>query len=157
MMRRLRGIVVSMLLWAVPWALIGLVVGIALARMDAGDEVVLDPEWPSVVGILAVIGAAIGAVNGLVFALLVLAAERNRTVETLHVGRIGLWGALATGVIAALVFKFVFGVAAIALGTAALGFAAAASMAYVARRGAAPAGRGRLREAPHAPALADPD
>jgi hypothetical protein len=135
-MRRLRGILVSMLIWSVPWALAGLAVGLALAGMDL--NVSPDPGWLGVPGLLAMIGAAVGAANGLVFALFVLAAERNRTVETLRVGRIGLWGALASGGIAA----FLFGSTVVALGTAALGFGAAASMAYVARRSARRAVRG---------------
>ena len=151
MMRRLRGIVVSMLLWAVPWALISLAVGFALARASH-ISVWPDPGWLGIPGLLGSIGAAVGAVNGLVFALLVLAAERNRTVETLDVGRLGLWGALASGGIVTLLM----GPGVIAVGAAALGFGAAASMAYVARRGALPAGHGRLREAPHAASLADP-
>jgi hypothetical protein len=130
-MRRLRGILVSMLIWAVPWALVGLAFGIILASME-NVGVSPDPGPLGVPGLLALIGAMVGAVNGLVFALFVLTAERNRTVETLHVGRVGLWGALASGGIA----TFVLGLTPFTLATAVLGFAAAASMAYVARRGA---------------------
>ncbi len=127
-MRRVRGIVVSMLLWAVPWTLVGLAIGVALTRMGV-VWISPFPERLGVPGVLALIGATIGAINGLAFALLMMVAERKRTAETLSVGRVGLWGAIATGAVAALVFPPV-----IALAGAAVGFGAAAAMAYLARR-----------------------
>lgn len=89
--RRLRGLLGIALLWAATWAVASLpltayTVGrLHAARVDAARLAALYTAW----------WALTGLVSGAGFALLLLAAERRRTVEALGAGRLALWGALA--------------------------------------------------------------
>ena len=44
------------------------------------------------------LGAIVGAINGFMFAALLLAAERGHAIDRIPWWRFGLWGAAATGV-----------------------------------------------------------
>lgn len=88
LLRRIRGIVGTALTWATGWGLLG-AVGYPIAVL-AG---VLPPgEIAS--GILFM--ATSGLLTGGAFSLLVLAAERKRTLDQLNLGRVAAWGGLGT-------------------------------------------------------------
>lgn len=101
--RRLRGLGVATLVGSATWALLGLAIAVAImimARLGliSGLAVSTSPHIPGgLVGIFVVTGAIVGAVNGLVLGLLVLAAERGRALERIPWWRFGAWGAVATG------------------------------------------------------------
>jgi hypothetical protein len=83
---------------------------------------------------MALIGAVVGAMNGLGFAMMLLVAERRSTFETLRLSRVGTWGAVATGGVVGLLFQSL----PVALGAAAIGFLGAAGSLALARRAAVP-------------------
>lgn len=88
-----------MVLWAVPWTVLGLVLGI-LAYFGLFGEVAVAPPAERVPLIIAaaLVGLVTGLVNGLIFALLLLIAERGRGIGALRPWRFAVWGALASGV-----------------------------------------------------------
>jgi hypothetical protein len=94
MLRRLRAIVGTAITWAVAWASLGLAFGVAaIARM----VVLRQWTWRGVVTALVggTLSAAIwGGIAGAAFAVVVALVERRRTIETLSVPRVALWGAL---------------------------------------------------------------
>ena len=111
--RRIRGIAVSMALWAIPWTVVGFVLGLVLRER----EFVVSP------GELAGVGAIIGLMNGFSFAVLLATVERNRSIDTLKTWRVGVWGALTTGAVGWLAFRdwtFMAICAAAGFGTSAL-------------------------------------
>ncbi|HEX8359079.1 MAG TPA: hypothetical protein VF613_03100 [Longimicrobium sp.] len=93
--RRVRGLLNTGLTWAGAWALIGAALGASdaaslglLSRAGAAFAVraVLEP---------AVVCAVAGGVSGLLFAGVLLFAERRRgRVEELRLGRVAAWGAI---------------------------------------------------------------
>jgi hypothetical protein len=119
--RRIRGIAVSMALWAIPWSIVGFVIGLVLKR---GGEFLASPAQ------LAGVGAIVGLMNGFSFAVLLAVAERNRSIETLRAWRMGVWGAVTTGAVGWLVFRD-WNLMAIC---AAAGFGTSALSLWIARR-----------------------
>ena len=98
LLRRVRGVLMSMLLGAVPWALLGVAIGIAIELGAVPIQVVVE-GWPLSRGaplLLGLIGAIVGAINGLIFALVMIAAERGRRIDELPWWRFALWGAAST-------------------------------------------------------------
>ena len=95
--RRIRAILVSMVLWAVPWTILGLVLGI-VARLGVFGDVFVGPPAEGVPLVLAaaLVGLVTGLANGLIFALLLLVAERGRGIAALRPWRFAVWGALAS-------------------------------------------------------------
>ena len=95
--RRIRAILISMVLWAVPWTILGLVLGV-VARLGAFGEVFVGPPAERVPLVLAaaLVGLVTGLANGLIFALLLLVAERGRGIAALRPWRFAIWGALAS-------------------------------------------------------------
>jgi hypothetical protein len=97
--RRIRGILISMALWAVPWTLLGLAMGI-VARLGAFGQVYVAAPFERVPLVVAasLVGLVTGLVNGMIFALVLLVAERGRGIATLRPWRFAIWGAIASGV-----------------------------------------------------------
>jgi len=130
LMRRLRGILMSMFFWAIPWALLGVGVGLAFTLGFISYDIA-----PRIYGgppvLLGLAGAILGAVNGLSFALLLLLAERNRGLDSLKAWRVGAWGALATSATIWLALREPI----IALAFAVPGFLAGASALWLAKHG----------------------
>lgn len=104
LMRRLRGLGGAVLLGAATWGLLGLAIGLAIvaaARFGFLNGVVIgiSPPIPGgLPGATTVLGAIVGAINGFMFAALLLAAERGHAIDRIPWWRFGLWGAAATGV-----------------------------------------------------------
>src|SRR5262245_19822214 len=92
LLRRLRGVLGTALVWAIVWCLAGSAI-IAPAVWWYGKT---HDEGPASFGeiLLAVMMnlSAWGAVSGAVFALLLAIAERRRTVNELSMGRVVGWG-----------------------------------------------------------------
>jgi len=128
-LRRLRGTAGTMLTWSVGGGILGAIGGAAIwlgVRLVNGDAMHL----PSLVLGMGLVGAIVGAVSGLAFALSLLVAERRRSFEELRAWRTGALGsasALAMGWLVSRDPTF----AAIC---ATLGFGAAATSLVVARR-----------------------
>lgn len=134
--RRLRGLGVATLVGATIWGVFGLLVGLAIviaARLGVGrlSYVSTSPAVPGgLVGATTLLGLIVGAINGLAFGLLLLAAERGRAVDRIPWWRFGLWGAAATGATGWMAVR----VPVIAAGCAVLGGAASVAALALARR-----------------------
>jgi hypothetical protein len=98
LLRRLRGLMISMLLWSAPWAAFGALIGVAYLLGLFPGTVIRGPAIPGGLPVtLGLAGAIVGAVNGLVFGVLIMIAERKHAVSELRASRIGAWAAVATG------------------------------------------------------------
>lgn len=82
-LRRIRAAVTMGLLWAVPWAIIAVVIGMVVDPDESMDEM----WW--------VIGAYPGFLGGVLFSVVLAIAERRRNLSELSVRRFGAWGAVA--------------------------------------------------------------
>jgi hypothetical protein len=82
-LRRIRATVMTGLLWAVPWALVAVVIGMVVDPDDSMDEM-----W-------FLIGAYPGFLGGVLFSIVLAVAERRRSLSELSVRRFGAWGAVA--------------------------------------------------------------
>jgi hypothetical protein len=97
LLRRLRGLMISMLLWSAPWTAFGALIGVAYMLGLFPGTVMLGSAIPGGIPVaLGLAGAIVGAVNGLVFGILIMIAERRNAVSELRASRIGAWAALAT-------------------------------------------------------------
>jgi hypothetical protein len=132
-LRRLRGVLTTAALWAIPWSAFGLVAGVAykLGLFPTGFVFFGPSILGGIVGTLGIAGAIVGAVNGAVFATLLLVAERKHHLGDLRAGRTGIWGGLATGATVLLILGSPY----IAAGTAVIGFLAGAGSVRLAQRG----------------------
>jgi hypothetical protein len=119
-----------MLLWAVPWAAFGLVVSLLL--LTNPNFAFFPVSRLRLVGISTLVGAAVGAVNGLAFATILMGLERGRSADTVRPWRVGLAGGIGSGAIGMLFFHRI----SVALAIAAIGFLGGTAMAYLARRSA---------------------
>ena len=90
MMRALRAILVISAVWAGLWLLVGIGFALVLGR---GDDIDLVPPPLLFFPIALTIW---GAFSGAVFAGLLAFTERNRTLESLSITRVSLWGAIAS-------------------------------------------------------------
>ena len=91
-LRRIRAAVTMGLLWAVPWAIVALLIGWVVDPNEAMDEM----WW--------LIGAYPGFLGGVLFSIVLSVAERRRNLSELSVRRFGAWGAVAGLVIGVLPF-----------------------------------------------------
>ena len=82
-LRRIRAAVTMGLLWAVPWAVVALLIGMVVDPDESMDEM----WW--------VIGAYPGFLGGVLFSIVLSIAERHRRLDELSVRRFGAWGAVA--------------------------------------------------------------
>ena len=137
LLRRLRGLAISSLLWAVPWAGFGVLMGLAFKLGLVPDWVIQGPpDFPAgIIGALGFTGAIIGGINGLVFGGILILAERRQGLAEVPGWRAGGWGMLATGgtVLA------MSGSLAVAAVCGLVGFGAGAAALRLAKRGAASA------------------
>ena len=99
--RRFRGLLGASLIWALLWVPLGIFFGVLRYLRTPPSDVfraVDVPPRPPALPIIAgsTIGFAIwGAIIGLIFALILLAAERKRTVQQLSARRMATWGAVS--------------------------------------------------------------
>jgi hypothetical protein len=141
LLRRIRGIVGTALTWAAGWGILGAVVS-ALSIVASGPWD--GPPVAKMVFLGALFLATYGFIAGLVFSLVVLAAERRRTLHQLTLPRVTAWGGLG-GVLMAAVPVAATGPSVLTgvflLMSGLLGAGSAAASLAVARRGlpAAPA------------------
>ena len=99
LVRRVRGVLVTALVWAVAWLPVGLIVGVIRALAIQLPEVWLTPGmrlsiFLEIVGVLTLTWMIWGAISGALFAVLVALLERRREVDTLSSRRTVIWGAL---------------------------------------------------------------
>ena len=131
-LRRLRGVLISTVLWTIPWAVLGLAIGLWLTFGQSEFVVTATLAIPGgLPAVTALAGAIAGALNGLVFSLLVAVGERRGSVERIRPWRFALWGSLATFAVGALMSGELLLGAAFALGGAAM----SAGVLSLARRG----------------------
>jgi hypothetical protein len=91
--RRLRGIAGTALAWATGWGIAGTVFGAALLATEPALRSSLRAITMVLLG--SIVGWAVtGAVAGVLFATVLLMAERRRTLQDLLPRRIAAWGAL---------------------------------------------------------------
>jgi NhaP-type Na+/H+ or K+/H+ antiporter len=102
-LRRFRATAVVALLWAVLWLPFGVGLNLLVTPLRQSDGVI---HWRVVWHVVAeggTMGGIWGLVNGALFALTLVAAERGRPLDRLSRRRIVIWGAVAgTGVVALL-------------------------------------------------------
>ena len=131
-LRRIRAAVTMGLLWAIPWAVIALLIGMVVDPDESMDEM-----W-------FLIGAYPGFLGGVIFSIVLAIAERRRNLSDLSVKRFGLWGAAAGLVVGVLPFLLgtpspdvnVARLATIGIGSfTAMSAASAAGSLALARRG----------------------
>ena len=91
-LRRIRAAVTMGLIWAVPWAIVAVLIGLVVDPDGSMDEM-----WPA-------IGAYPGFLGGVLFSVVLSIAERRRRLGELSVWRFGAWGAVAGLLIGVLPF-----------------------------------------------------
>jgi hypothetical protein len=91
-LRRIRAAVTMGLLWAVPWAIVAVLIGMVVDPDESMDEM----WW--------VIGAYPGFIGGVLFSIVLAVAERHRRLDELSIRRFGAWGAVAGLVVGVLPF-----------------------------------------------------
>jgi hypothetical protein len=125
MTRKLRGLLSTTLTICVPSTVLGALTGLAVQVGAVPGLHVSDLMVPG-----ATLGALVGAVAGLTYSVLILAAERNTPFEQLRPGRFAIWGGLgmATSV------GFLFHNPLVAAAAGLLGAVAAPAMLAIARR-----------------------
>jgi hypothetical protein len=101
LLRRLRGLLGTALIWAVLWFPIGLVAGLyRFAKLPPPDLLPAPPFslafFARYVASITVAWMVWGAICGAVFALLLSILERRRDVDSLSGRRTAIWGALGT-------------------------------------------------------------
>ena len=89
-LRRLRGILTTALLWAVAWAVVAPLIFLFLALL-------FDSPWPLRRLALSAlyVGLVAGAGAGALFASALMLAEQTRKLQALSKVRLAIWGALA--------------------------------------------------------------
>ena len=91
-MRRLRGILVAAVIWAIVWLPLGL--ALPWLRRRPLDQCVYCP--PSFVIRFLGIWTLWGALSGAIFAVVLAIAERRRTLADLSFARVAVWGAIGS-------------------------------------------------------------
>ena len=93
-LQRARCVIGVALTWGALWALIFASISVVAGIIE--PEVIDEGEGPIRVG---AIGAGIGVVSGLAFCFALWVAERGRTFRDMALGRVALWGMLASAVV----------------------------------------------------------
>jgi len=105
MLRRVRAILVTGILWGLVWLPVGAAVG--FVQYKRGGLIDVLPPPPGVVlrtlGRFTLEWGLLGSINGALFAVLLAVAERGRTLATLTVRRVAFWGAVGTLVLPSVV------------------------------------------------------
>lgn len=135
LLRRIRGIVGNALTWSAAWGVVGAAIYAVAAttwNLPAGAPV----------GGMILTGALFLAIYGFIaggaFSLVLLAAERKRTLHQLSPRRVAVWGGLGSLLMAVaplVSFGFTSDLGVFLLGTGLLGAVSAAGSLSVARRG----------------------
>src|SRR6266705_3002133 len=98
MLRRVKAALVTGVLWALVWIPVG--VGVGLYQYWTGSFIDVAPTPARMVAFIlmrfALGWGLMGAISGALFAFTLAVAERGRTVATISVGRVAVWGAVAT-------------------------------------------------------------
>ena len=136
-LRRLRGAIGMGVTWALGWAPIGAVAGLAL-----GLTVGAGPGVATIVWVNAVAFGALGLVAGTIFSAVLSLTEGQRSFDELTLPRFALWGGVGGLVLGALASSaglwgggFMPGVALVLTGTTTmLGMASAAGTLALARK-----------------------
>lgn len=97
-LRRVRGVFVTGLLWAVVWGILGCVV--MLAQVISHPRPV-EPSLSRLILLSLTFFGVWGAVSGSVFAIALAIAERQRRIEELSMKRVALWGATGGAILPA--------------------------------------------------------
>ena len=92
-LRRVRGALGIGLTWGVAWGAIFATIGLIAWLIDPD---IIGPGEGA--GVIIGTGAVLGLVSGAVFSGLLVFAERGRELRELSMGRVALWGAIATAV-----------------------------------------------------------
>jgi len=97
--QRLRGVLGTAIAACIPWSALGLVTGIVFQfNLLPGVQFGYGGSVPGgLVTICTLVGAVVGAMNGVIFSSIVLATECGKQLAELRASRFALWGALATG------------------------------------------------------------
>ncbi len=90
--RRLRGILIAAIIWAIVWLPLGLAL-LGLRRRSPGDCVYCPADF--VIRFLG-IWTLWGALSGAIFAVVLAVAERRRTLAELSFARVAVWGAIGS-------------------------------------------------------------
>ena len=94
LLRRLRGMLGTGLTWGTMWAALGAVLGIVVGVLAPQN---IDPgEGP--LNIAWILGTA-GFISGVTFALVLSRLERGRSLRSVSLPRVALWGAAGAAVI----------------------------------------------------------
>ena len=96
MLRRVKAALVTGVLWALVWIPVG--VGVGLYQYWTGSFIDVAPTPARMVAFIlmrfALGWGLMGAISGALFAFTLAVAERGRTVATISVGRVAVWGAV---------------------------------------------------------------
>ena len=133
LLRRLRGLVGTAIVWAGAYAIVGLGVGAVFWASGATFFGFGGPAW---VWAWTEVGAVAGAISGGAFSLAVMALERRRDFSAITPLRFGSLGAVTAGIVFGVLSSpewLVFGLAG-----AALGFICGSGSVIVARRALLP-------------------
>ena len=170
MLKRLRGMFGTAVVWAGTWAAVGGVTG--LISMAGVLKHIFQPQYTGAVvrlvlrvaGSTAVSCAVMGAISGWVFAAALTALERRRTLVSISVGRVAVWGVIGGLAVPALLRLLPFqsaltqlyvfslhGLGFSATMAGVLGGVSAAGSLLLARRG--PRANGMLGEAQGVPGI----
>ncbi len=152
MLRRIRAVVITGLLWGLVWLPVGAAVGFVQYQRGGLIDVLSPPPgiMLRVIAQFTLQWGFLGFINGALFAVLLAIAERGRTLATLSVRRVAFWGALGTLVLPAVVLLIalvLFGPSGLfvklvpMVSVLALGAASGTAMFLVARRAPASADR----------------
>ena len=105
MLRKLKAVLISSIIWGTVWVPLGVALGVYLSRQN--PVMTTDGVARNLSALSVILGATTvcyvwGAISGFLFALFVAAAERRGTLEQLSVRRFALWGAGASMALPAL-------------------------------------------------------
>lgn len=145
MLRRLRAIVLTAVMWSVPWGILGglvLAVGLRLRGFETGTTIFGLPLSLGLFGIGLKIFGILGAAAGAIFGTTMSLGERRKTLATLSTRRMLLWGAFGGGALPAIGTTLAVVNSGVSIGgfglfaaiSAALGAGSAWSMLWLARR-----------------------
>jgi hypothetical protein len=131
LIRRLRGLLASIVGGTVVGAVAGVSIGLLVLHLPGTTTIT--PEFPGAVLVIpAALGAIVGGLSGAAFGTLLMLAERGRGIDDLRAYRVATWAAIASAT--ALRFATTSW-PLVALGGG-LGAATAAGATWLAKRGA---------------------
>ena len=100
-LQRLRAILTTAVLWAGAWIL-----GCSFLVIPwlLGGRVPAGYSFLGILGTLVVLWGAAGMINGVAFAVFLMLAERNRSLEGLSGSRVALWGGIGAALFPAVLY-----------------------------------------------------